>query len=954
MGRLRDALKVRAGEGRMAALVIGLMLATSAGGAIGGSAIEALFFSRFGVQFLPHMYVALGVISIVTSLVVGALLGRVARERLYVVLPVIIALALVAERALVATDQPWVYPLLFLAMNVMGALQGLLTWGLAGAACDTRQAKRLFPLFGAGGILGAVVGGFATRPLVELLRAENLLLVWAIALGVAFALARALVARAPARRAGRRRPTRVIDDLQQGLRTVRASPLLRWLALSVITFAILYFSIAFPFSKAATREFPDADALAGFLGLFQGASTGAAFLASLFAANRLYARFGIMTTLLTFPVLYFAGFGVLAVAAGFPLLVAFRFAQQTWLSGVAGTAYQAVFNVVPPERRDQTRAFIDGVPGQAGTILAGLVLLVGEQALEPRQLFLIGLGTAALTTFFVWRAQRAYAPALVDALRAGMPQVFFSEEEPFGGFTRDAAAVAVVVRGASDPDPAVRRVSIEILAQLGVPEAADALVRALADADPAVRAAAVRALGRAGVAAGEPAVAGALTDPDPAVRACAAAALLRASEHPRARAALRALAESSDAEARVAAYETFAELADAAGFDLVARGLADARPEVRRAAAAALPALDRDRARTPLVELLGDADPGVRGAAAEALAALGASAVPDVVAALDDERRRDGALTALARLPPGEQAPRLREFARTETRAALRYHDFARRARAEKEAGRPSVQAADDARGLLLESLRRAAERHALTALRAVGVLGDAAAMDLTIRSLASRDVAQRANAAEALESAGEREIILPLLALWEAEPATATPAADGWLAELLDDPDPWLRECAAFVHGGAEMETLATLSTMERILFLRRVPLFAELPPADLKRVAAIGDEELHPDGAVIAREGEPGDDLYIIVSGEIRVVVSVADGRDAEIARRKTGEYVGEMALITGAPRIATLVAAGDARLLRIGRAEFEAILRERPETSLAIMRVLSARLTELTAKR
>jgi CRP-like cAMP-binding protein len=64
-------------------------------------------------------------------------------------------------------------------------------------------------------------------------------------------------------------------------------------------------------------------------------------------------------------------------------------------------------------------------------------------------------------------------------------------------------------------------------------------------------------------------------------------------------------------------------------------------------------------------------------------------------------------------------------------------------------------------------------------------------------------------------------------------------------------------------------------------------------------------------------------------------------------ELARRDAGEVVGEMALITGDPRSASLVAAGDVRTLRLSRAEFEGVLRERPETAIEVIRILSRRL-------
>jgi CRP-like cAMP-binding protein len=157
-------------------------------------------------------------------------------------------------------------------------------------------------------------------------------------------------------------------------------------------------------------------------------------------------------------------------------------------------------------------------------------------------------------------------------------------------------------------------------------------------------------------------------------------------------------------------------------------------------------------------------------------------------------------------------------------------------------------------------------------------------------------------------------------------------------------------REAARMVLKGAEpVETLQTLSVMERILFLRRVPLFLDLPPADLKRVASIARESLFSKGSVIASQGDQGEDMYIIVSGEVAVQVHDEQNRQEEVARRRAGEYVGEMAIISHEPRMATLVAVGEVRALCIGQQAFGRLLRERPQTSMAVMRVLCQRLRE-----
>jgi hypothetical protein len=250
--------------------------------------------------------------------------------------------------------------------------------------------------------------------------------------------------------------------------------------------------------------------------------------------------------------------------------------------------------------------------------------------------------------------------------------------------------------------------------------------------------------------------------------------------------------------------------------------------------------------------------------------------------------------------------------------------------------------------------------------------------MAMAIENLFSADPQQRANALETVEAVGEPEVVRPLLALWDTAPSPGGHEAEA-VAELLRDRDPWLRACAALAAGGLDdpdlrpileelarndedevvrraatvpsgaVETLSTLSLLERVLFLSKVRLFADLPPEDLKHVAEVASEHTFPDGEVIAEQGEPGEDMHVVVSGEIRVVVGSDGGPPVEVARRARGEYVGEMAILGQESRMASLVCTGPVRTLSLDRRSFQRILRERPDVSLAVMRVLSDRLRE-----
>ena len=145
-------------------------------------------------------------------------------------------------------------------------------------------------------------------------------------------------------------------------------------------------------------------------------------------------------------------------------------------------------------------------------------------------------------------------------------------------------------------------------------------------------------------------------------------------------------------------------------------------------------------------------------------------------------------------------------------------------------------------------------------------------------------------------------------------------------------------------------MDTQKTLSRMDRVLLLRHVPLLEDLTPEELQRVAAISSDMDFEDGEHICEQDEPGDQMFVIVSGEVRVVVKQDRQPVKEIARRAAGDVVGEMSIISGEPRVASVIAAGEVRTLCLDRLSFESLLRERPEISLAVMRELCKRIKNL----
>jgi CRP/FNR family transcriptional regulator len=363
---------------------------------------------------------------------------------------------------------------------------------------------------------------------------------------------------------------------------------------------------------------------------------------------------------------------------------------------------------------------------------------------------------------------------------------------------------------------------------------------------------------------------------------------------------------------------------------------------IRRVLLLALARIGPDQSLPSLIDALEHSDVSIRETAADLLGQIGQPAMEPVLVGLQNPRQEEGALLALQSLPIPPEKP-IEAYARVAVEHTVDY-DCLRRAF--------QPVAPNEAVSLLAESLQKKSDEYGVRALRAIGLLGDRESMDLVIEILGTRNSAQRANVIEALESIHTRwrTILQPLMRLWEEEAAPDSGDKVDW-PRLISDEDSWIRECALFAAhklGEMKMENIATLSLMERILIFKRVPLFADLAPGDLKQLAAIAQEESFSDGVTIASEGEEGDVMFIIVSGEVRVVTT-RNQKEVEIARRKAGDYVGEMALISKEPRIATLTSVGNVRALSIDQKSFESLLRDRPDVSLAVIQVLCERLKE-----
>ena len=774
--RGRRAIGIRPGEGRTVGLVARLFACLEGGRGFGEIGVDTLVVSRFGAQSLPYLFIGLGVTGLAVSLAYGAALGRIARIRLLTGVTLGMALILLVERGLIATGQPATVPLAWLSVYAIGAVGVTIAWTMAGSVFDARQAKRLFPVCTAAAIAGSFVGTLLSGPVAHVIGTESLIVLEAVLLGAVglliVAVSRTTTVRVPPRRSDQT----IVDELRIGFDTVVRSPLMRLVAVAYVLLAILAFSVTYPFLLSASETFTSEADLATALGLLSAAVTATSFVVSIVLANKVYARFGVAGAALVLPVVYLGGFGLWLVAFSFATPAIFRFTQQVAQRGVSNAAWSAFYNVLPSERRAQVLAFNDGVPGQVGTIVSGLLLLAAGSVLSRDAVFWLGGLTAILCIAIVVGIRRRYPASIIRTLRAGLGEQVLEGGPGLTSMTDDPLVCDALIEALEAREPAVRRMAAGLLGRTTVEKAGAALVRAVDDdADPAVRAEALDALGRlagppTAIAAAiaclgdpvepvrvaalhalarvsgdlgttlaiDPGIADLEDDPSPAIRAAMACLLASEGPDPRASRILERLLDGPDEDDVVAGLDAIKRLGDPRPVDRIETLLSDPSPRVRAAAAGSVAgSRDADALAPELIGLLDDDALPVRRAAAETLASCDSppSGLVECLSAGSD-RAQEAALVALRGHGPAVREELIEWTSRRLLRAsALRRARLGLSTRQDRAEAEPATP-----QGFLISVLADRERRVIDLALEAMVVLGAPEAGGVIRRTLRSDD----------------------------------------------------------------------------------------------------------------------------------------------------------------------------------------------------------------------
>ena len=686
--RLRRFLEVRPGEGLPVLLTFLYIAAVVASYLLAKPIRNGLFLEKYGPYSLVYVYAAVPV-----ALSIFVPLYNRAAARIGSRLVTAFTLLFFASNVLLFwyafRFQPFeLLPAIFYVwVNCFGIIAPVQAWSFTNSLFDTRQAKRLFGLIGAGASFGAIAGGLAARYLVEPVGGtENLLLLLA-ALILSAAVIVAFAHRRVRRRTLSRTGSRSRQPMADAFRQIASSPYLRLMAALVFVVAIVTQWTQFQLSLVANEtHFGDATALTKFFGLFNVVLGTISFLLQLLVTGPALRRFGIALTVLVLPLSLGLGTTLILFAPGIWSVLLTNAFDQGFRFSLDKSSYELLYLPIPPAQRVHLKNAIDIVVNRiadgCGALLLGLAtqgfVLVPGLGLGLRGTAVINLVFLGIWVLVAWRLRAEYVRTIHDSIhrhrldteRAASTTIERSAAEALrrklaGGEPGEVRYALGLLEAQqtrtwlpslrlllSHPEGDIRRRALSILRSAGDREIAEKAVSLLKDPDLGVRTEAllyltremhvdplaqIQQLGdfedfsiRAGMAAF-------LASPGPAQNLDAARALLEGM--------VRADG-TNGARERVEAAKLIALVPDSF-IDLLDALIRDEDEAVARAAIDSAGTIAREELIQPLMAAL-ERDELVEDAAA-ALARFGNAVIPDIETTLRDE---SATLDLRRELPP--------------------------------------------------------------------------------------------------------------------------------------------------------------------------------------------------------------------------------------------------------------------------------------------------------------
>ena len=424
MTRLGKLFLVHEGETGNVLYFLFFFMIVSAGMAVGHGTADALFFKRFGIEYLPVMYIIQSLLLALVSTLYAAFADRVPAESFFKVLLGILAALVAASWLIISRAGPsLIYPAYYLVYEVASELLLVHSALYMNQNMNTLQAKRLSPLIYAGAQVGTIAGGMLLAVFAPVIGTQNLVMAWCLLLvtGIVAVGFRHRRHGASVHFRAHARPRNLLQDcvldIKQGVRYTVDSELLRAASFSLFFMVIAFYILSYSVNRVYTRTFASEAELASFFGGLTAVTSVIALVSQLFITNRVIHRFGVRRVNLLFPLTTLASMCTLVFSFSLPAALLGSLNKDALMPAFRNPVVTMFFNVLPDYLQGRARAMSIAVVLPLALFLCGSLLWVMLK-MDDTRFFLVPGALAAFCYFlFNRRMNRAYISTLLSTLR---------------------------------------------------------------------------------------------------------------------------------------------------------------------------------------------------------------------------------------------------------------------------------------------------------------------------------------------------------------------------------------------------------------------------------------------------------------------------------------------------------------------------------------------------------
>jgi len=431
VNKLLRLLLIRENEKVTVFYFLSFFFIVGCGLAMGKASAEALFFKRYGIEYLPYIYLALGILLAVISLAYASFADRLAAETLFLRLFIILAVLLViCWFAINQFELSAVYPLYFLLYEAASELIMIHSALYLSQNLDSFKSKRLTPVILAGSQIGLIFGGLLVAFLAPLTGVDKMILLWCLLLLLAsYMLLRWHRQHGTSAYFFRQQSKLSVHDslktINQGVHFSRQSPLLMASLLAFFFLVITFYTLHFVTNQIYTDHFQSEETLTVFFGILTASTSILGLLIQLFVTNRVVKKFGIPKINLVFPVSVSMSFILLFFIFKLPVAIFASLVKDTIQPALNTPVRNMIFNILPKNIQGRIRALLLAIVLPAALISCALLLLLARHLENNSYFLLAGILASLLLLLFSIKVSRQYLSTLIQHLKE---QVFLPQD----------------------------------------------------------------------------------------------------------------------------------------------------------------------------------------------------------------------------------------------------------------------------------------------------------------------------------------------------------------------------------------------------------------------------------------------------------------------------------------------------------------------------------------------